>query len=171
MLEGDVRVFVVADVLDRPGTPGDRLVPVYSGLLASGVVTVGLVSRMGRVVSIRELGDRVGVGEVRIGVHALARGVSPTRFSPVCVGGATGAVVRVLGVETLVRLDGKTELKIPVRLEPLGADRVGAVIVLRDRGDTTAGWSVRGEGDTVLVEGRAAGLAAGREMLTGALRV
>lgn len=128
VLGGVVRLLAGAEVLDLPGTPGDRLVPVYSGLLASGVVIVGLVSRMGRVVSIRELGDRVGVGEVRIGVHALARGVSPTRFSPVCAGGATGTVVRVLGVEVLVRVDGKTELKIPVRLDPLGVE--GLVYVL-----------------------------------------
>lgn len=148
-------------MLDRPGTPGDRLVPVYSGLLASGVVTVGAVSRTGRVVSIRELGGRAGVGEERMGVHVLARGVSPTRFSPVCVGGATGTVVRVLGVETLARLDGTEELKMPVRLEVLAPRMPGYVVarldgttvlvtlerldgvvvtaVLRARGDMTAG--------------------------------
>lgn len=121
-------MVVGAEVLDLPGTPGDRLVPVYSGLLASGVVIVGLVSRMGRVVSIRERGGRVEVGDVRTGAVTVARGVSPTRSPPVRVRGATGTVVRVLGVEILVRLDGTTELKIPVRLDPLGDE--GLVYVL-----------------------------------------
>lgn len=49
----------------------------------------------------------------------------------------------------------------------------GAVVVrgLRARGDTTAGWSVRGEGDTVLEGDRVAVLAAGRETVARTLRV
>lgn len=100
-------------MLDLPGTPGDRLYPVYSGLLAGAVVLVGVVSLTDRVASTRALGNRVEDGDVRTAAVARAREVSPTLTPVVPVLG----LVRIVGAETRARLGGTTELRILVRLD------------------------------------------------------
>ena len=191
MLGEEVRLTAGVEVLDLPGTPGDRLYPVYSGLLAGGVVLVGVVSLTDRVASTRALGSRGEDGEIRTGDAARARELSPTLTGVVPVLGP--GLMRIVGAGTRARLGGTTELRILVRLDSaapripgyvlarLGGtivlileDRLdGAVVIkeLRERGDTSVGRVVRTGADALVGTVRVTVFAAGREMFTGAVMV
>jgi len=191
VLGEEVRLTVTVEVLDLPGTPGDRLYPVYSGLLAGAVVLVGVVSLTDRVASTRALGSRVEDGEIRTAAAARARELSPTLTGVVPVIGL--GLVRIVGAETRARLGGTTELMILVRLESLAPRMPGYVLarlggtivlvledpldgrvvitVLRARGDTAVGWSVRAAGEALVTAGRLAVFTTGREIFTGAAMV